>query len=44
MFSSDGERVPSFILVTDIATGAGTKVADGRAAIWINDHMLLVEV
>ena len=44
MFSSDGERVPSFILVTDIATGAGTKVADGQAAIWINDHMLLVEV
>ena len=41
--ASDGEVVPSFILVVDVATGAGTKVADGRSAIWINDHMLLVE-
>jgi Tol biopolymer transport system component len=42
--TSNGDVVPSFILVVDVATGAGTKVADGRAAIWINDHMLLVEV
>ena len=41
--ASNGEVVPSFILVVDVATGAGTKVANGRAAIWINDHMLLVE-
>lgn len=42
--ASNGDIVPSFILVVDIATGAGRKVADGQAAIWVNDHTLLVEI
>jgi hypothetical protein len=41
--TSAGERLPKIIVVVDVATGSGTKVANGRAAIWINDHTLLVE-
>jgi Tol biopolymer transport system component len=35
---------PSFIYVVDVATQAPTIVANGRAAIWLDDHRLLVEV
>lgn len=31
------------ILVVDIATGDASRVAEGRAAIWLDDHTLLVE-
>jgi dipeptidyl aminopeptidase/acylaminoacyl peptidase len=53
-WSPDGTRIvtlddlgpadPSFINVVDVATGAGLKVAYGRAAVWLDDHTLLVEV
>jgi Tol biopolymer transport system component len=32
------------IVVTDVVTGEATRVAKGRAAIWLDDHTLLVEV
>jgi Tol biopolymer transport system component len=53
-WSPDGTRIVttedlgpsdhSFIDVVDVATGQGTKVGFGRAAIWLDDHRLLVEV
>ena len=53
-WSPDGTRIVtmddlgpndhSFINVVDVATGEGTKVGFGRAAIWLDDHTLLVEV
>jgi dipeptidyl aminopeptidase/acylaminoacyl peptidase len=35
---------PNFILVVDVTTEAATIVANGRAAIWLDDHTLLVAV
>ena len=31
------------IVVVDVATGDATPVAEGRAAIWLDDHSLLVD-
>ena len=51
-WSPDGSRIvcnesvpPTYdtILVVDVATGHATRVARGRAAIWLDDHTLLVE-
>jgi hypothetical protein len=52
-WSPDGTRIvtmdildafpPEVILVTDVVTGEATRVAKGRAAIWLDDHTLLVE-
>ncbi|HET6770852.1 MAG TPA: hypothetical protein VFH75_04370 [Actinomycetota bacterium] len=50
-WSPDGSRivcnedVPPMhaILVVDVVTGHATRVATGRAAIWLDDHTLLVE-
>jgi hypothetical protein len=39
-----GDRLPSVIVVADVATRTATIVALGEAAIWIDDHTLLVEV
>ena len=38
-----GSGTLSYIVVVDAATGQGTKVARGRAAIWLDDRTLLVE-
>jgi Tol biopolymer transport system component len=38
----DPARIPH-IVVVDVATGVATKVAEGGAAIWLDDHTLLVE-
>jgi WD40 repeat protein len=35
---------PNFIYVVDVSTKAATIVANGRGAIWLDDHRLLVEV
>jgi hypothetical protein len=35
---------PNFILVVDVTTEVATIVANGRAAIWLDDHTLLVAV
>jgi hypothetical protein len=35
---------PNLILVVDVTTGRPTIVANGRAAIWLDDHTLLVAV
>ena len=35
---------PNLILVVDVASGRPTIVANGRAAIWLDDHTLLVAV
>ena len=47
-WSADGSRIvcaeASKVTVVDIATGAATSVAYGRAAIWLDDHTLLVSV
>jgi Tol biopolymer transport system component len=47
-WSADGSRIvcaeASKVIVVDIATGAATSVADGRGAIWLDDHTLLVSV
>ncbi|HEX6580329.1 MAG TPA: hypothetical protein VF195_05595 [Actinomycetota bacterium] len=32
------------VIVVDVATGNFTRVAEGRIAIWLDDHTLLVEV
>ncbi len=43
----DGRREashPYYIVVVDVATGQGTKVARGEEAIWLDNHSLLVEV
>jgi hypothetical protein len=32
------------IVVVDIATGEASEVAQGRSAIWLDDHSLLVDV
>ena len=39
-----GDGLPSVIMVVDIATEAATIVANGQAAIWLDDHTLLVDV
>ncbi|MGH2692468.1 MAG: TolB family protein [Actinomycetota bacterium] len=48
-WSPDGSRIVtseigSRILVVEVASGDVTTVARGRAAIWLDDHTLLVEV
>jgi Tol biopolymer transport system component len=47
-WSADGSRIvcaeASKVIVVDIATGTATPVADGRAAVWLDDHTLLVSV
>jgi Tol biopolymer transport system component len=47
-WSADGSRIVcsevSRVIVVDIATGAATPVAQGRGAIWLDDHTLLVSV
>jgi Tol biopolymer transport system component len=49
-WSPDGSRIvcgpngpPPGIPVIDVATGDATRVAEGRVAIWLDDHTLLVE-
>ena len=48
-WSPDGSQIVCLsykedrILVVDIATGGATSVAKGREAIWLDDHILLVE-
>jgi WD40-like Beta Propeller Repeat len=39
-----GEAAPEIIVVVDVATEEATIVARGRAAIWLNDRTLLVQV
>jgi Tol biopolymer transport system component len=47
-WSPDGSRIvcseASRIIVIDIATGGASSVAQGRGAIWLDDHTLLVSV
>jgi Tol biopolymer transport system component len=47
-WSPDGSRIvcaeASRIIVVDIATGESSPVAQGRAAIWLDDHRLLVSL
>ena len=47
-WSADGSRIvcaeASRIIVVDIATGRASPVAQGRGAIWLDDHTLLVSV
>ena len=47
-WSADGSRIvcaeASKVIVLDIATGAATSLADGRSAVWLDDHTLLVSV
>ena len=47
-WSADGSRIvcaeASRIIVVDIATGGASPVAQGRGAIWLDDHRLLVSV
>jgi Tol biopolymer transport system component len=50
-WSPDGGRIvcgpngpPSGIRVIDVGTGESSRVADGRSAIWLDDHTLLVQV
>jgi Tol biopolymer transport system component len=49
-WSPDGKRIVcsdysgKVILVVDVATGDALRVANGRAAIWLDRHTLLVEV
>jgi Tol biopolymer transport system component len=49
-WSPDGKRIVcsdfsgKVILVVDVATGDALHVANGRAAIWLDRHTLLVEV
>jgi dipeptidyl aminopeptidase/acylaminoacyl peptidase len=47
-WSPDGSRIVcaegNSIVVVDITTGNGSRVAEGRAAIWLDDSTLLVEV
>jgi Tol biopolymer transport system component len=48
-WSPDGGRIVCSdyarknILVVDIATGSASRVAKGRAAVWLDGHTLLVE-
>jgi hypothetical protein len=35
---------PDFVIVVDVATEAATIVANGRAAIWLDDLTLVVAV
>jgi len=52
-WSPDGSRIvthwqrelgtPDRIMVVDVATGDASLVADGKRAIWLNRHTLLVE-
>jgi Tol biopolymer transport system component len=47
-WSPDGSRIvcaeASKIIVVDIATGGASPVTQGRGAIWLDDHTLLVSV
>jgi Tol biopolymer transport system component len=53
-WSPDGSRIvcrgdgspltEGSVYVVDVATGLGSKVAEGVGAIWLDDHTLLVEV
>jgi Tol biopolymer transport system component len=47
-WSPDGSRIvcreASKVIVIDIATGRASPVAQGRGAIWLDDHTLLVSV
>jgi Tol biopolymer transport system component len=47
-WSPDGSRIvcreASKVIVIDIATGHASPVAQGRGAIWLDDHTLLVSV
>jgi Tol biopolymer transport system component len=49
-WSPDGGRIVGSdyarknILFVDIATGSASRVAKGRAAIWLDAHTLLVDV
>jgi Tol biopolymer transport system component len=47
-WSADGSRIvcaeASRIIVVDIGTGDASSVAQGREAIWLDDHTLLVSV
>ena len=47
-WSTDGSRLvcaeASRVIVIDIATGGASAVAQGRGAIWLDDHTLLVSV
>jgi Tol biopolymer transport system component len=47
-WSPDGSRIvcreASKVIVIDIATGRTSTVAQGRGAIWLDDHRLLVSV
>ena len=47
-WSADGSRLvcaeASRVIVIDIATGGASPVAQGRGAIWLDDHTLLVSV
>lgn len=51
-WSPDGSRIVclvgfrdrAIIVVVDVATGDFSEVAEGRTAIWLDDHTLLVEV
>jgi WD40-like Beta Propeller Repeat len=51
-WSPDGTRIvvagapepPSPIIVVDAVTGEASMVADGSAAVWLDDHTLLVDV
>jgi hypothetical protein len=48
-WSPDGTRIVALahnehdIIVIDVATGKRSRVAQGRAASWLDDHTLLVE-
>jgi WD40 repeat protein len=47
-WSPDGSRIvcseASKVIVIDIATASASPVAQGRRAIWLDDHTLLVSV
>jgi hypothetical protein len=52
IWSTDGSRIVALrpdtshggIIVVDVVTGDALEVAEGREAIWLDDHTLLVEV
>jgi Tol biopolymer transport system component len=48
-WSPDGTRIvlgddANTIRVIDVSSGEASRVAEGRAAIWIDEHTLLVDV
>ena len=46
-WSPDGRQIvcagEDGVLIVDVATGVASRVAEGRAAIWLDDHTLIVE-